>query len=162
MFFLLGLAVVFFLSVCKKSGDIYPESAQGILASHTGCKNTAAAQLASANQAIHSGQECIEYQYNGGNTLLVNHINAVFNCCPGSITADTQFSEGIIAIVEKESEHGCKCTCPYDLDYHFYNIPPAVYTIRITCEGGNILEFTVDLDSNLSGSKCWGSSPNDR
>ncbi|MFC2155984.1 hypothetical protein ACFLRB_05805 [Acidobacteriota bacterium] len=157
MFFLLGLGVIFSLSVCKKAGNIYPDNAEGVLASNTGCKNNGAKQSSSAGQAAQPVQECIEYQYNGENTLLVNHINAVFNCCPGSITADTQFSEGVIAIVEREAEHGCKCTCHYDLDYHFYNIPPAVYTIRITCEGGDIREYTVNLASTLSGSKCWDS-----
>ena len=159
MFFLLGLGVVFSLSVCKKAENIYPDTVEGVLTSSNGCKNNGEKQSSSTNQVV---QECIEYQYNGENTLLVNHINAVFNCCPGTISAYTQFSEGVIAIVESESEHGCKCNCHYDLDYHFYNIPPAVYTLRITCEGGDIREYKINLDSTLSGSKCWDSPLQDQ
>lgn len=162
MFFLLGLVVFFFLSACKKSGNVYPDGAEGVLTGHTGCKNNGAKRNSSPSQAVQPVQECIEYQYNGENTLLINHINAVFNCCPGRISADTQFSDGVIAIVESEAEHGCKCICHYDLDYHFYNIPPAVYTIRITCEGGEVREYKVNLASTLSGSKCWDSPLQDQ
>lgn len=151
IFSFLVLGLIFSIPACKKADNIFPDNAEGALTTYTGCKN---AGVSRTSQAI---QECIEYQYNGENTLLLYHTNAVFNCCPGTILAGTNFSQGQISIVESETEHGCKCTCHYDLDYHFNNIPPGVYTIRITCEGGEVREYTIDLNASYSGSKCWDS-----
>jgi hypothetical protein len=157
IFFLLVSGALFSITACKKADTIFPDDAEGTLSNYTGCKNTGVKQSPPGNRMAQNIQECIEYRYNGENTLLIYHSNAVFNCCPGTILADTNFSQELIAIVERESEHGCKCNCHYDLDYHFNNIPPGVYLIRITCEGGEIREYTVDLNASYSGSKCWDS-----
>lgn len=157
IFSLLVLGLLFSIPACKKADHVFPDNAEGVLTDYTGCKNTGVKQGAAANRPSSNVQECIEYQYNGENTLLLYHTNAEFNCCPGKILADTSFAEGLISIVERETEHGCKCTCHYDLDYHFNNIPPAVYTIRVTCEGGEVREYTVDLSASYSGRKCWDS-----
>lgn len=100
-------------------------------------------------------QECIEYQYDGESILHVDHTNALFNCCPGEIFADTAFSPGLIAITEWEAEAGCRCGCEYDLEYQFTNIPPGVYTIRISTDREVTFEYTIDLNNSNSGSKCW-------
>lgn len=155
--FLLLAGLIIFLSACKKAENIFPDSAQGELVTYNGCKNTLEKRNTVGSGFAQKIRECIVYQYNGENTLLISHTNAVFNCCPGNILADTEFSKGLISIVENEAEHGCKCICHYDLDYHFSNIPPGVYTIRITCERGEIREYTIDLNASLSGSKCWDS-----
>ena len=157
MCFLLVLGLLFSIPACKKADNIFPDNAEGVLTNYSGCKNTGVMQGAGESRPSQKIQECIEYQYNGENTLLLYHTNAVFNCCPGTISADTNFSQGLISIVEREAEHGCKCICHYDLDYHFNNIPSGVYTIRITCEGGTVREYTIDLNASYSGSKCWDS-----
>ena len=154
-FYLLVLGMLFSIPACKKADNVFPDNAEGVLTDYTGCKNTGLRQNAAVNRTSQKVQECIDYQYNGENTLLLNHTNAVFNCCPGTISADTNFSQGLIEIVEREADHGCRCICHYDLDYHFNNIPPGVYTVRITCEAGQVREYTIDLNSSYSGSKCW-------
>ncbi len=155
--FLLAVSFLVGIPGCKKAGDTFPGDALGELVDYTGCKVLQDKQGSGLGQTAQNSRECIEYEYNGGNTLLVSHIDAVFNCCPGNILADIEFSEGIISITEKETEHGCKCLCRYDLDFRFSHIPPGVYTIHIVCEGGRILEYSIDLNAALTGSKCWDS-----
>ena len=65
----------------------------------------------------------------GGDTLLLRHVNAAFNCCPGEITAEISISNDTITIVERESQPGCHCLCLYDLEYRFENIEAGTYTI---------------------------------
>jgi hypothetical protein len=156
--FFLAASLLICIPGCKKASDIFPDDAIGELIDYTGCKVLQGKQGSNLDRTAQNVQECIEYKYNGANTLLINHTNAVFNCCPGNILAGIEFSEGLISILEREAEHGCKCLCHYDLDFRLTHIPPGIYTIRITCEGGRILEYTIDLNVSLNGSKCWESS----
>ena len=48
--------------------------------------------------------DCIEYQYDGIDTLILNHINAGFNCCPGKIIFNINITGNTITITEKETE----------------------------------------------------------
>jgi hypothetical protein len=154
--FFLAASLLICIPGCKKASDVFPDDAIGALTDYSACKKEFwGKQNSTLERTAQEDQECIEYEYNGGNTLLINHTNAVFNCCPGNILADIQFSEGLISILEKETEHGCKCLCYFDLDFRLTHIPPGIYTIRITCEGGLTREFTIDLNASLYGSKCW-------
>jgi len=143
---------------CKKSADAQLVPA-GALLQRTDCKQF----LANASGTLDEfapGQEddCIEYQYNGTNTLVLRHINAGFNCCPGEITAEIEFNSSLITITETEREQGCRCLCLFDLDYEVVNLAPGVYTLRIIepyLEAGDqVLEVTLELLSAASGTFC--------
>lgn len=93
--------------------------------------------------------DCLEYEYVNNNVLLITHINAGFNCCPGEITADITIDGNVISIVEHEEEQGCKCLCLFDVEYEISDIEPGTWTIRVVelylDEGDAPLTFTTDL-----------------
>lgn len=145
---------------CKKSEVVQFSNAEGLLLSYNGCKNNLSAQMSTdANLKTRSVQECFEFRYDGEKILEIDHINALFNCCPGGITADFEFVGNTIIITEIQAEAGCYCICHFDVNFRFDNIPPAVYTIRVFAgdSHGKDREFSIDLTSNQSGSRCWDS-----
>jgi hypothetical protein len=146
------------ISGCKKSAAVQPLPA-GALLETAGCKQfltNASGRLDDFAPGPH--EDCIEFQYNGTNTLILRHISAGFNCCPGEITAEIDFNSSLITITEREQEQGCKCLCLFDLDYEVVNLKPGVYTLRIIepyVEGGDqVLELTLELLSATSGTHC--------
>jgi len=144
---------------CKKSADAQMVPA-GALLQRTDCKQFLANASGPGDVLFAPGQEddCIEYHYNGANTLVLRHINAGFNCCPGEITAEIDFNNSLITITEREREQGCRCLCLFDLDYEVLNLAPGVYTIRIiepyVEAGDQVLELTIELLSARSGTHC--------
>ena len=158
---LIGILVCLCFSTfsgCKKSSDsqLIPS---GTLLRATDCKQSVARTGdAGAAIAAESQEDCLEYRYNGTDTLALSHINAGFNCCPGEIDADISFEGNIITITERESTAGCHCLCLYDLDYQIANLEPGEYTIRVIepyiSQTDQELEFTVTLSSITSGSFC--------
>ncbi len=107
-----------------------------------------------------SSQDCIEYEYDHDQNILnLTHINAAFNCCPGEITADITLQGNNITITEDESEAACGCDCLFDIEYQITDLPTGVYHIRIIElligeDGGEILEFDVNLSSIPAGEYC--------
>ena len=151
----LGLATI---SSCKKSTGAQQFPA-GVLLQSSGCKQFLADTAGKLeNVAPGPYEDCLEYHYNGTDTLVLRHINAGFNCCPGEITAEIDFNSSLITITEREQEQGCYCLCLFDLDYEVVNLVPGVYTLRIIepyVEGGDqVLELTLELWSATSGTHC--------
>lgn len=141
---------------CKKSAVFSPEDAVGRLLNYEGCKTIQANRNSHGDLLTPGVQECFEYEFDGENTLLIKHSNAVFNCCPENIVANIEFIGHIIYIEEREINGICNCLCHYDLYYRLDNITPGVYTIRIKY-AGRILEYSINLNSSRSGSRCWDS-----
>lgn len=98
-------------------------------------------------------EECIIFQYNESDKILnINHINACFNCCPGSIIAEISINYNNINITEDETFQdgmACSCICLYDLQYSIRNVLPIEYTLNI------IEPFTINLSSEESGTICF-------
>jgi len=117
----------------------------GRLVGYDGCK---AATYAAGTDDF-SDIDCMEYEYINNNVLLMKHVNAGFNCCPGKITADITIDGNVITIVEHEAEQGCHCLCLFDVEYEIAGITPGTYLIRVTelylNEGDEPLEFNTDL-----------------
>ena len=63
--------------------------------------------------------------------LKVIHRNVVFNCCPKSLIVECEADENTINIVEKEEELGCKCICPFDLEFVIHSLSEGTYAIKI-------------------------------
>lgn len=143
---------------CKKSSEAKVDPV-GMLTGNSGCKgtqDTGTGQLEGvfASQA----RDCFQYQYDGSGTLTLTHVNAGFNCCPGEISATVSFIGHQIVISEFESAAECHCLCLYDLNYVLEGLEPGVYTIRFVepymDDGDEVLEFSVDLSSAVSGERC--------
>ena len=141
---------------CKKSPEVTPS---GTLLRSNGCKQfltNASGQMDGYVPGPH--EDCIEYRYNGKDTLVLMHINAGFNCDPGEITADIEFNGNVITITERESQQGADCLCLFDVDYEIINLSPGEYTLRVTGlyvhADDRILEFPLQLLSETSGNYC--------
>ena len=104
--------------------------------------------------------DCVEYEYDGQDVLILNHLNAGFNCCP-IICANITIDDSTILITESEtfdSLGGCYCLCLFDVYYELTGIEPREYVIRFVepyfVEGDEYLEFFVDLSVSPTGSHC--------
>jgi hypothetical protein len=154
---------------CDRESTVKPRNhmkPSASLVGHSGCKGPA--ELAPSGAAS-VPRDCAEFELLAGDTLILRHVNAAFNCCPGEIAAEISFEGDTITIAEHEAESGCRCLCLYDLDYRITGIGPGGYTIRFvepyTTDEDEPLRFTVDLASNPAGSFCverlgypWSSS----
>lgn len=131
--------------------------AAGQLVGRTDCKDFGASGLGAAT-APTSSQECVDYDYDGRGGLKLKHVNAGFNCCPGTISATIDISGGSVRINERESSSLCDCDCLYDLDYEIAALAPGLYRISVVGpyqpEGDPPLEFFADLTHASSGSHC--------
>jgi hypothetical protein len=103
---------------------------------------------------------CVEYEYDGIGTLVLNHRNAGLNCC-AIFVAYGGVGSNTIYIVEIDSVLGdpCPCQCLYDLSFRFEYLPPGVYTVDISeplVNPSNMetIEFEVDLTGPTSGKHC--------
>ena len=150
----LASALVFLAQSCSSPAGPEPV---GRLVSRTDCKGSGASDPGAA-AAPTSSQECAEYDYNGQGVLKLKHVNAGFNCCPGTISATVEVSAGVILIKEKESSSLCDCSCLYDLNYEIAGLTDGTFRVSIIGpyqpEGDPPLEFLVDLDHASSGSYC--------
>ena len=88
---LLGILCVMFcmglvtIGGCKKSEELQLLPT-GTLMEATQCKQFLANVSGQLDDYVPGQHEdCLEYHYNGANTLILRHINAGFNCCPGEI-----------------------------------------------------------------------------
>lgn len=151
----MGLVII---GGCKKSveSQLIPT---GALLDATDCKQFLANTSGSLDEfAPDQHDDCIEYQYNGTDTLTLMHINAGFNCDPGEITANIEINGNVITITEIESQQGADCLCLFDLDYEIINLPSGEYSVRIIepyiHSNDQLLEITLHLLSETSGNYC--------
>jgi hypothetical protein len=142
---------------CKKSSEAVPLPS-GELTGTNGCKGAVSNSDSPGGITLASSiQDCVQYQYDGNSQLILNHINAGFNCCPGQISADIQISGNTITITEAESQQGCKCLCLFDVDYLIQDLTPGTYTIILIglyLEGGQHHEFSINLNQATSDTIC--------
>jgi len=128
----------------------------GRLVARTDCKDSGGASTAAADPT--SSQECVQYDYDGARLLRLRHINAGFNCCPGTLSADIDIAGGTIRIAERESSSLCDCNCLYDLTYEIAPLTPGRYRIVVhgpyQTEEDPPLAFDVDLDRAVTGVFC--------
>ena len=159
-----ALAVVLALLAEGCSSPSGPDPV-GRLVARTDCKSFGAPGAAAASP---SSRECVEYDYDGRGRLKLKHVNAGFNCCPGTISATVEVSNGDILIKERESSSLCDCDCLYDVDYEIAGLAGGTWRISVIGpyqpDGDPPLEFLVDLSQASSGSYCvertrypWGS-----
>lgn len=147
--------LVYLVSYMFQGGPAPCSSPSGRIIDYGGCKDFTTKD----DPGDDPFYDCIEYQYDGGSTLLLTHFNSGFNCCPLELLADITISNNVITIVEDETFEfePCPCLCLFDVYYEIINLPVGEYTIRI--DGLNvypeeIMEFTIDLSTEPSGQFC--------
>lgn len=153
---ILSILICFAFISCK-SNNLTESEPLGTLINSYGCKHSYSTASNDNSTLYKSNEDCIEYEYDGNNKLILKHINAGFNCC-STITADIDIIEDTIIIKEREYGEMCCCLCLYDLDYAIVNIKPKKYKIKVLelCvnEDDEKLEFYIDLSSSPSGKYC--------
>ncbi len=130
----------------------------GELVGWTGCKGSTGLSAPPMADARAAGTECVEYEYDGRSVLRLKHVDAGFNCCPGTISADIDIDGREILITERESSSLCDCSCLFDVNYEIVAVAPGTYRITVVGPYQNEtdppLEFRVELSRAASGSYC--------
>ncbi len=111
--------------------------------SHTDCKTT--------TKGISGKKEYLKLEAEG-KYLAIKHINAVFNCCPGELFVTSKVRNDTIFINETEKEAGCKCICPYDLNYKVGALKYGKYHVILSHIKSNsiLVEFDINFNSKTS------------
>jgi hypothetical protein len=147
--FLPGIALLIgvFIISCDKENPL----------SHSDCKNF---NLKATTESCDWGSDssCVCFNYNvQDKRLILNHINAAFNCCPGEIYCDIKIKGDTIFLKEKEEKAMCDCGCLYDVDIIVSDIERHKYVINLnepySGDQGKIV-FEIDLTSNETGVFC--------
>jgi len=152
-----GMLALAFVSLAGSCGLSSGPDPFGRLIGRTNCKGSGGS-VGGTPAAPASSQECVEYDYDGRSLLRLKHINAGFNCCPGTVSADIEISGDTIRIKEKESSSLCDCSCLYDLRYEIIGLDRGTYRISVVGpyqpEGDPPLIVLLDLEHANSGSAC--------
>ena len=152
---LTGIAILMLAYSCENEKEKAAQlNVSGKVVSLTDCKSLKSNAVVSASDSL----SCAEYSYNeAGNKLIIKHINAGFNCCPGSVYCNVTMSNDTIVIQEFESKPSCNCDCLYDLDIEIEGVASQKYHIRFIepyCGNQEQLIFGVDLASQKEGICC--------
>ncbi len=135
---------------CKKESS-EPVS-ENDLVSHSECKDG----LKSGE--YEDNQSCIKYNYNENTKrLIIEHINAGFNCCPGELSCSSDINNDIITITEKEESAQCNCNCLFDLNIEIKSVVKKKFTVIIAepYRGEQAeLKFEIDLNTEIEGEYC--------
>ncbi len=147
--------LVFMVSYIFRGGPEPCSQPSGELVDYVGCFKSL-----NATDTIESNWDCLEYEYDGGSTLTLNHINAGFNCC-AIVGAEIIIEDSLIMIVESETFDSlgpCFCLCLFDLEFEIINLPPGTYTIvveEVALYEEDFIEFTINLTTTpITDSYC--------
>lgn len=149
----LFLALVIILSGCEREHQ-YPGITAKI-AKHSSCKLFKAIQTDS-----NAGNDvsCIIYRFvPDSSTLMLKHVNAGFNCCPGTLSCTVSRQDSIITIRESEESSLCDCNCLFDLDIVLTGIETGDYFIKIVepyCGNQEPLHFSIHISATPEGEYC--------
>ncbi|TSA36880.1 MAG: hypothetical protein D4R64_06560 [Porphyromonadaceae bacterium] len=143
-----------FLSVfgCDREGSVVPSIN---LISNSECKGKGLKAVADHS----SDQDCIQYTWVSGDTLIIKHMNAGFNCCPDGFRVELKIVGDTLVITEVENASMCDCNCLFDLNYNLTGISKDTWWIRIEepyvqqPEEKKIL-FKTELRKNPDGEFC--------
>lgn len=122
LFWLLGLSLL--IIRCDREPSVTPSIN---FVGSTDCKSLG---LKSINDQS-SDKDCIQYRWVTGDSLIIKHINAAFNCCPLGFITELKVSGDTLIVTEKENSSMCDCSCLFDLNYNLAGITRDTWWIRI-------------------------------
>jgi hypothetical protein len=102
--------------------------------------------------------DCLSYEFRDS-VLVINRINAGFNCCPNEVIVSSEFSNDTLFITETEVDAFCDCNCLYDISYTITPVQKTAFVIHVNEALGlrsdeSALSFSVDLIDVNSGEFC--------
>jgi len=143
----ISLLVAVFVISCDKENPV----------SHSECKDFGLKSIVQLSD-FGSDSGCVRYTYFfQDRKLMLEHINAGFNCCPGEIYCDIQMDNDTIILTESEEKAECDCNCLYDLDINIPEVEKQKYYISIhePYRGNQVkIIFEIDLTQNETGVFC--------
>jgi len=149
---LFACMIIVFLGCCspyekqETSSDIFVHLTYG------DCKEFSAEQSVAV-----AHQDCVEV-FAGLNEVRIKHVNAAFNCCPGTINAYVRLENQVILVHESETEAGCDCQCLYDLNYSLQGLKPGTYSLVVvgpyTQDNDRNLECEINLPQDTTAHNC--------
>jgi hypothetical protein len=154
------ILIIFTLSLlssgCNKKKDITYPGVSGTLTNHPECKSLRSPDLF---LDIPDTITCIDYTYDDStHKVIMKHLNAGFNCCPGIISCSVTSSHDTIFIRESEQYQQCNCECLFDLDIVLagvYKNKYKVVFIEPYTEGQKQIIFEMDLTHVIAGEECF-------
>lgn len=150
---LIAFIFLSFLISCKKDKNEEALIFDGQLTNNSACKYFS---TKSTLELTADTLSKVEYVYNNTtHTLQLKHVNAGFNCCPGTLSSQFVLNGNTILITEQEEEAQCHCNCLYDLDFEISGIEQKTYNIRFIepyAESMPKLEFEINLLEDTEGS----------
>ncbi len=96
-------------------------------------------------------QEYIAYKTVDNYYLDMNHVNVMFNCCPGELIVTSNVSNDTIYIYEEEKESICNCICKYDLSYEVGPLEYQEYVVKVYKFNMEQAQFTIDFNEDTEG-----------
>jgi len=132
----LVLIIIAGMTSCKKEFPDDPLAINDIIISD--CKT-----LGESSNEIDSGY--ITLKTIDDYFLLVNHINAMFNCEPGQISVTIYVSLNEISMDENESSSLANCICPYDIDFKLGPLQYGNYILKFKRGGLIFKEYSLDF-----------------
>jgi hypothetical protein len=101
---------------------------------------------------------CIYFTYDStSREIVLQHINAGFNCCPGTLKCKVTTDKDTIIIREYERESACDCNCLFDLVIILEDVERDTYIVKFIepyVGGRENLIFEMDLNSGIEGEFC--------
>jgi hypothetical protein len=145
------LFVTSFIISCENEEQVLT----GKITASSGCKSTKTSGDANDTPG---NQSCAYYKYNRSDKkLLIEHINAGFNCCPEKLSCYVAMNSDTLTIWEYEKAALCNCNCLFDLDIEISGILSKKYQVKfVEPYSGNQekIIFEADLGKNPEGSFC--------
>jgi hypothetical protein len=148
--FFIFIAMGFLFSQCD---DDPQTKMNGTLSEHSACKNFLVQNSSKFDVADTTTSVVFTYSENQ-NLLILNHINAAFNCCPDDLYCEFYLSGDTIHVHEFEESALCDCNCLYDLTMQINQVVPGVYKLKFhEPYVGNqpMLFFELNLTQDTSG-----------
>jgi hypothetical protein len=148
---LLTAMLSLFFSTCKKEAV----NVNGKVTGHSDCKSF---KSANNGDEIPDTLSCVDYSFIASeNKLILKHINAAFNCCPGELSCKVSFTKDTIVIQEFEEMHACDCDCLFDVDIEVNGVNAKKYYLKFIepyCGEQEKLFFEIDLQNQQEGTHC--------
>ena len=156
-FLILWLIFGLFISCSETNSEKEPTEIVGALVSNSECKSNAGIR-SSTTIGTPDTLSCINFTYKATEKLLnIEHINAGFNCCPGTLSCNISISNDTIIIVEEEEAPMCNCNCLFDLEIEITGVLADSYIVKIVepyLQDMKALMLNIDLANENEGSYC--------
>lgn len=149
------MSLILSLGGCTGTGDTEGHATpEGIITALSGCGGfTDSRHEKNTLLTYDTNHTYISYSYQD-NRLVMQHKNAVFNCCPASISAQSEIEGNTLHITETEdiSKQACDCRCLYDVEIALQDIVNNHYVLTFDeAYGDDDITLMIQLENNTSG-----------